>query len=191
MILNNVLIIITFVAMVLISVTSKWQGKIAGLAIIYLVIFILLLQIWPVALASIKLIAGWMSMILIGASQITHSEQKDPKQKLSQTLFHLLINLLLWIVISVSAESFNAWIPIPYINLYIGLVILSAGVIYAGVHQMIFDVVIGILAILAGFDIIYSSVEGSALVTGILAVIMILIALMTTYFLHASDEMIQ
>jgi len=45
-----------------------------------------------------------------------------------------------------------------------------------------FEVILGLLMVLIGFDIIYSSVEGSALVTGIYAFIIILICLLGTYF---------
>jgi len=40
---------------------------------------------------------------------------------------------------------------------------------------------IGLLIFLAGFDIIYSSLEGSALVTGIYGLIVILISLISSY----------
>jgi hypothetical protein len=56
---------------------------------------------------------------------------------------------------------------------------------------VMFDVIIGLLTFLAGFDIIYSSLEGSALVTGIYALIVILISLLNSYFLLEKREISQ
>ena len=90
--------------------------------------------------------------------------------------------ILFWIIISAVAQSINEWLPIPYTNLYIGLSLMSSGLIMVGVMKRFFDTIIGLLTILIGFDIIYSSLEGSALVTGILALITILICLLSGYF---------
>ena len=43
------------------------------------------------------------------------------------------------------------------------------------------EIAIGLLIFLTGFDIIYSSLEGSALVTGIYGLIVILISFISSY----------
>ena len=182
MLFNNILIAATFAALLLILVGNDWRLRIAGLAIIDLLAFITILQVWPVALASVKLIAGWMGIILISASQVSNPEKDKIQTFNSLVIFRLLIVILVWIVITAEASAFNDWIPIPYTNLYVGLVIIAGGLIYASVNQVMFDVIIGLLTLLAGFDIIYSSLEGSALVTGIYALIVILISLLNSYF---------
>jgi len=186
MIINNVLIIATFIALIMILISNTWRIRVAGLAIVYLLSFISILQIWPVALASVKLIAGWMGVVLISASQVTKNDNDRLKQWNSQSIFRLLVTALIWVVIGAEVGSFNEWIPIPYTNLLIGLNIIAGGLMFASVNQTVFDVIIGVLTFLAGFDVIYSSLEGSALVTGIFALINIFISLLSTYFYSPS-----
>jgi hypothetical protein len=180
-IFNNLLIFAVFSAVFLILVSRNWRLRLVGLAIVDLLAFISILQVWPVALASVKLIAGWMGIILISASQVSRPDDSTSKQN-SPILFRLMIVILVWIVITVEATAFNEWIPIPYTNLVVGLVIIAGGLIYASVNNIMFDVIVGLLMLLAGFDIIYSSLEGSALVTGIYALIVLLISLLNSYF---------
>ncbi len=191
MVINNILIAATFIALIMILAGNNWRLCVAGLAILYLVSFVIILQIWPVALASVKLLAGWMGIILISASQITKSTTVYSKTTFSLAIFRLLIASLVWIVITATAGSFNEWIPIPYTNLYVGLIIFAGGLIYASINKEIFDIIIGLLMILAGFDVVYSSLEGSALVTGIFAVIIIMVSLLNSYFRIPFNEVIQ
>lgn len=188
MLLNNILILAAFGALSMILVGRTWQYRAAGLAIVNLIAFILILQIWPLALASVKLISGWISVILISSSQITGQPTNELLTLRSAVIFRFLITLLVWIVITAAANSFNEWLPISYTSLYIGLVIIAAGLIFASISQEMFDVIIGVLIMLVGFDIIYSSLEGSALVTGIYSLIVIFIALLNTYFSSGHDE---
>jgi len=181
-IFNNVLITATFAALLLVFMSGDWRFKLAGLAIADLLAFIAILQVWPVALASVKLIAGWMGIILISASRVINPENDRSQSKRSLAIFRLLIVILVWIVITVEVDAFNEWIPISFTNLYIGLIIIAGGLIYASVNQAMFDVIIGLLTLLTGFDVIYSSLEGSALVTGIYALIVTLLSLLNSYF---------
>jgi len=182
MIFNNLLIISALASIVFILVAADWRMRIAGLSSLYIVGFIVILQIWPIALASVKLISGLMGMALLSTSQLTVYSSEESRPYTSVIIFRLLMAILFWIIISAVAQSINEWLPIPYTNLYIGLSLMSSGLIMVGVMKRFFDTIIGLLTILIGFDIIYSSLEGSALVTGILALITILICLLSGYF---------
>ncbi len=182
MLLNNLLIFFALGAVGLVLVASDWRMRIAGLASIYLVGFIVILQIWPVALASIKLVSGWMGIALLSNSMLDSINQKTEQRFLSETIFRFLMAVLIWIVIAAIAPSINEWLPIPYTNLYIGLSLMGSGLLFMSLTDDFFEITLGLLSILAGFDIIYSSLEGSALVTGIYAFIIILICLLSGYF---------
>ncbi|MCD6577008.1 MAG: hypothetical protein J7K66_03225 [Anaerolineaceae bacterium] len=182
MLLNNLLIIIALAAVGLMIAARDWRMRIAGLASLYLVGFIVILQIWPVALASVKLISGWMGVALLSTSMLNSMDQVSGSRYTSEMIFRLLMVILIWIVVAAVAPSINAWIPIPYTNLYIGFALLGSGVLFMSLTDDFFEVILGLLMVLIGFDIIYSSVEGSALVTGIYAFIIILICLLGTYF---------
>lgn len=188
MVLNNLLIFSTLAALAFVLIGRNWQMRIAGLAVVYLVGFILILQIWPLALVSVKLIAGWIGIVFISASKLEFSQVEREKSFRSETIFRLLIVFMLWIVIIAIAPTINEWIPIPYTNLYIGLSMIATGIVFSSLTTVIFEIIIGVLTFLAGFDIIYSSLEGSALVTGIFALIIILISLLNTYFMETTKE---
>ncbi len=182
MILNNLLIFSALGAVGLMLVASDWRMRIAGLASLYLVGFIVILQIWPVALASVKLISGWMGIALLSTSMLNSVNQINSHRFTSEMVFRFLMAALIWIVVAAIAPSINEWLPIPYTNLYIGLSLMGSGLIFMSLTDDFIEIVLGLLTILVGFDIIYSSLEGSALVTGVYSFIVILICLLSGYF---------
>jgi len=183
MLLNNLLIFSALAAVGLMLTVSDWRMRIAGLASLYFVGFIVILQIWPVALASVKLISGLMGIALLSTSMInTMVDQANDLRFPSEMIFRFLMAALIWIVVAAIAPSINEWIPIPYTNLYIGVSLMGSGLLFMSLTEDFFEIILGLLTILTGFDIIYSSLEGSALVTGIYAFIIILICLLGGYF---------
>jgi len=188
MIINNLLIFSALASIVFILIASDWRMRIAGLSSLYIVGFIVILQVWPIALASVKLISGLMGMALLSTSQLTAYQPGESRPYPSVIVFRLLMAILFWIIISAVAQKINEWLPIPYTNLFIGLSLMSSGIIIVGIMKRFIDTIIGLLTILIGFDIIYSSLEGSALVTGILALITILICLLSGYFNDVNYE---
>jgi len=182
MFLNNLLIFSALAAFGLMLIVSDWRMRIAGLASLYFVGFIVILQIWPVALASVKLISGWMGIALLSTSMLNSMHQVNDHRFTSEMIFRFLMTVLIWIVVAAIAPSINEWLPIPYTNLYIGVSLMGSGLIFMSLTEDLFEIILGLLTILTGFDIIYSSLEGSALVTGIYAFIIILICLLSGYF---------
>ena len=182
MLLNNLLIFSALAAVGLMLVASDWRMRIASLASIYLIEFIVIIQIWPVALASVKLISGWMGIALLSTSMLNSMNQANSHRFTSEIVFRFLMAVLIWIVVAAIAPSINEWLPIPYTNLYIGVSLMGSGLLFMSLTDDFIEIVLGLLTILAGFDIIYSSLEGSALVTGIYAFIIILICLLSGYF---------
>ena len=153
----------------------------AGLAVIQLIGFILILQIWPIALASVKLISGWMGIAVMSATMASNRELRIFESLTSARVFKLMLAAFSWIVIAASVERLNSWLPIPYTNLFIGLVFFFCGIFYFSQEVEINGIAIGLLIFLSGFDVIYSSLEGSALVTGIYGLIVILISIISSY----------
>ena len=181
MIINSVLIFISIFLSGAILILTDWRWKMAGLAVIQLLGFILILQIWPIALASVKLISGWMGIAVMSATMASTGELRISETLTSARVFKLMLAAFSWIVIAASVESLNSWLPIPYTNLFIGLVFFFCGIFYFSQEHEINGIAIGLLIFLAGFDVIYSSLEGSALVTGIYGLIVILISIISSY----------
>jgi len=164
-------------------VTSDWRWRLICLSLMYLISFLFIAQIWPVALAAVKLVSGWVGVALLGSSLLTRDEAFDDKQEISFRFFKLALLSLAWMSILVLVQRLNVWLPIPISYLFSGLVFFLCGLLFLSVHHNIIETIFGLLIILSGFDIIYSSLEGSALVTGIYAVIVLLLSLLARYYL--------
>jgi hypothetical protein len=188
MIINSVFIFVSIFLSGVILILTDWRWKMAGLAVIQLICFIQILQIWPIALASVKLISGWMGIALMSATLASSREIKNFKSRASAKVFKLMLAAFSWIVISASVEKLNSWLPIPYTNLFIGLIFFFCGIFYFSQECEINGIGIGLLIFLSGFDLIYSSLEGSALVTGIYGLIIILISIISSYLQGGLSE---
>jgi hypothetical protein len=57
-----------------------------------------------------------------------------------------------------------------------------------GITSQILRITLGLMTVLAGFELLYATVEGSALVAGLLAVINLGLALVGCYLMIASNS---
>jgi len=151
--------------------------RLAVLAVIELIGFILIVQIWPIALALVKLISGWMGIALLTFAFIPSDIKKESNEPIPTKIFRLMLGVFGWIIVLTSIQGLNEWLPISYTNLFIGLIFFIIGMISLSLGLKTFDIILSLLVFLQGFDIIYSSLEGSALVTAMYAVIIISICL--------------
>jgi hypothetical protein len=181
MIFNTLIIIISVLISGVVFVSSDRRWRLACLAIIQLIGFLLIAQIWPIAFAAVKLISGWMGVVLMSITVSSVSSESHIQSQIAGKVFKLMLAAFIWVVIAASVDKLNAWLPISYTNLFVGLVFFFCGIFYVSLITDINGIAIGLLIFLAGFDIIYSSLEGSALVTGIYALIIILISLVSSY----------
>ncbi len=178
MIINSALILISILLTGALLLVVDWRYRLALVAIIELTGFILIVQIWPIALASVKLISGWMGIALLAITFVfSEPGTGEIHSPVSSRIYKLMLGAFGWILVFVSAQSFNEWLPISYTNLFIGMVFFITGVIYLALQKSTIDTVLGLLVLFEGFDVIYSSLEGSALITGIFGVIIISICL--------------
>ena len=177
MIINAFLIILSIVLSGAILVLEDRRHRLAVLAIIELIGFILIVQIWPIALALVKLISGWMGIALLTFAFIPSDIKKESNEPIPSKIFRLMLGVFGWIIVLTSIQGLNEWLPISYTNLFIGLIFFIIGMISLSLGLKTFDIILSLLVFLQGFDIIYSSLEGSALVTAMFAVIIISICL--------------
>jgi hypothetical protein len=182
MIINSLLIFFSIGVTVAILVPRDWRWSIFGLALSYLIGFILIVQIWPLPLSAVKLLSGLIGLVILSTVKMNAGTQEENiSGTLSSRIFILLLAILSWIVVLATIGRLNAWLPIEYTNLFIGLVFLICGILKLSIDQRVFNVIVGLLTLLSGFDIIYSSLEGSALVTALYALIVVSICILGSY----------
>jgi hypothetical protein len=174
---SSILILAAVAAALLMLLSDSWRWTIAGLAIQYLVVFLLVAQIWPIGLAAIKLVAGWLAGVLLSMVNSPMQLEETFFTPRSARIFRLFSAGLILMIVFAVTPSVNTLLPIPYHYLLIGLMLIGMGVLQFGISQRHLRVILGLLTLLSGFEVIYSSLEGSALLAAILAAITLALGL--------------
>jgi hypothetical protein len=137
-------------------------------------------------MAVVKLVAGWISASVLGMGLVNAPDSWHSPGRYwpSEIVFRLSSAGLVGLAALSLTPVVQAWlITALYYQVLGGLVLLSLGVLGLGLTAQPLRSVAGLLAVLAGFEILYATVESSVLVAGFLAVINMGIALVGTYLL--------
>jgi hypothetical protein len=166
-----------------------WRWNIMLLAVQYLGMFVLTLQHWPISMASVKVVAGWMSATILGMTRSGLSDESAVEENIwpGGRLFRLFAAVTVMLIIAVvtpTVDTIMADAGFPVTNG--GLLLIGMGLLHLGVTAQILRVAIGLMTVLSGFEILYSTVEGSVLVAALLATINLGLALVGAYLLIAS-----
>ena len=184
-----------WIAVVLMVITSAgllfvrdWRWNIILLAVQYLGMFVLTLQHWPIGMASVKVVAGWMSAAILGMTRSGLSNEASTGEDIwpRGRLFHLFAAATVVLIVAVvtpSVDTIMADAGFPVTNG--GLLLIGMGLLHLGITAQILRVAIGLMTVVSGFEILYSTVEGSVLVAALLAVINLGLALVGAYLLIA------
>ena len=182
-----VLIVITSVGLLL---ARDWRWSITLLSIQYVAMFVLILQHWPLGMGSVKVVAGWMATAILGmtrsglSNEILNDEDIWPRGR----LFRIFAAGIVVIIVAGTTPSVDTIMADAGFAVTTGsLLLIGMGLLHLGMTTNILRVAIGLMTVLSGFEIIYSAVEGSVLVAGLLAVITLGLALVGSYLLLASN----
>ena len=180
----------SFVAVVILVVSSlflllsqNWRASIAALAVQYLAVFFLVAVLWPVGLAAVKLVAGWMAGAVLSASQPELDQLEDPYSGNAAFVFRLLVASLLWVLLFPVAPVLLAVLPVSLSVAQGALLLIGMGVIQLGMTTRPLRVLLGLLTTLSGFEILYASIERSLMVAGLLAMVTLGLALVGAYLM--------
>ncbi|MBI9046548.1 MAG: hypothetical protein JEZ06_18805 [Anaerolineaceae bacterium] len=164
-----------------ILIMHRFRLVIIFLAIQYLIMFLLILDMWTIGLSSVKLVTGWMVCAILAASQVQDQQYQDNFTTASSWLFKLMASLMIFFSVSVISPELVNWLPLQQIHLSGGLLLIGMGILHLGLSAIPSRVIIGLLTIFSGFEIIYAGVENSVLVTGLLVVVNMGLALVGAY----------
>ena len=182
-----VLLIITSVGLLLVR---DWRWSIILLAVQYLGMFVLTLQHWPIGMASVKVVAGWMSAAILGMTRSGLSNEDPQEESIwpRGRLFRLFAAVIILLIVAVVTPSVDHIMADAGFAVTNGsLLLIGMGLLHLGITARVLPVTIGLMTVLAGFEILYSSVEGSVLVAALLAVINLGLALVGSYLMLASN----
>ncbi len=173
----------------------NWRLSLLALAVQYVAVFLLVAGNWPIEMALVKLVSGWIAVAVLSMALLGQPEQVNPPagvQQLSQTplsalrVFYLLTAALVGLTALSLASTLLA--EIPQINQYqagCSLFLCGMGLLQLGFTSQPLRTILGLLTALAGFEILYAAVESSTLVTGLLALVNLGLALVGAYLLQA------
>jgi hypothetical protein len=189
---------LAWIPVVLVVITSAgllfvrdWRWSTILLAVQYLGMFLLTLQHWPLGMASVKVVAGWMSAAILAMTSsglpddVEVEESSWPHGRLFR-LFAAATVILITAVVTPSVDTIMADAGFPVTNG--SLILIGMGMLHLGITAYVLRVVIGLMTVLSGFEILYATVEGSVLVAALLAVINLGLALVGAYLLIASNS---
>lgn len=189
------MLILEWVAVGIIVATSvgmliarDWRVSVSLLAVQYLAMFVLLVSHLPLGMASAKVVAGWMSCAILGLTrsdlpEIMEDEGLWPRGR----LFRLFAAALVAIIVAGAVPSVDAIMADAGLPVTSGaLILIGMGLLHLGITSQVLRVTQGLMTVIAGFEILYATVEGSVLVAALLAVITLGLALVGAYLMIAS-----
>jgi hypothetical protein len=177
-------------ASLILLISHDWRLNIGALSAIYVGAFILVAFSWPLEMAVVKLVAGWISASVLGIGLVNSPEAwyRPARYWSSEIVFRISAAGLFMLAAVSLAPVVQEWVK-NATNLQVlgGLILIGMGVLHLGLTTQPLRTVLGLLTVLAGFEILYAIIETSVLVAGFLAVINLGIALTGAYLLISPE----
>ena len=188
-ILNWVMLLLAITTATGLLFSRDWRWSLGLLAAQYLGVFWMVQTHWPVTMAAVKLVSGWMACAVLGIAQLNTTTERESENIWQQgRLFHVFAALMVIVAtFSLSLRVAN-WLGLSLLVTWSGLLLIGLGLLLLGITSDSFRVVIGLLTVMAGFEGLYAAVESSALVTALLVVVDLGLALAGAYFLNIGQE---
>lgn len=166
-------------------ISREWRWSLALLAGQYFFAFWLFLLHWPLTMSAAKLVTGWMAAAALGMS-LVHIKT-DPASETSWPqgrIFRIFSAGLILMAALASAPTIADWLPAaeqPLVSA--ALILIGLGLLHLGMTAHPLRVILGLLTLLLGFEVLFSAVENSILVAGLLSVVTLGLALTGSYLL--------
>jgi len=181
-------VIILLMATVDLLISYDWRLSLGALGLLYVGVFALTLLSWPIEMAVVKLVSGWISASVLGISVANMSRvvQARGQYRPSEIIFRISsAGLVVLVAISLTPGLQKLLVNASFEQVLGGLLLVGMGVLHLGFTTQALRIVLGLLTVLAGFEILYVTVETSVLVAGFLAVINLGFALVGAYIILA------
>lgn len=180
-------VILIWFASILLLTSRDWRVQLAVLAFHYLAAFWLITRHLPFAMASAKLVAGWMVVASLGMTRISLIQiEEQGSLRAQDRFFPLTLAGVVAVVTACASPRIEAIIPGIGLPVIAGsLLLVGTGLMQLGITSNILRIILGLLSMLMGFEIVYSAVESSILVAGLLALTNLALGLVGSYLLMA------
>lgn len=188
-VLGSLFVVLTALVALGLLVSWDWRWSVGALALQYLAAFAFVSASWPLELAAVKLVSGWMAASVLGLTRLGSLRERGLGPRLTETSFRILAAVLVALLVMGTAPRLASWISVVRLNqAWAALLLLGLGLLHIGLSASPFRIVLGLLTLFSGFEILYASVEVSTLVAGLQALLTLGIAFVGAY-LMLSPEM--
>ncbi|MHC1784290.1 MAG: hypothetical protein AB9891_16310 [Anaerolineaceae bacterium] len=174
-----VLILVGTSLTILMDLKLRWS--LFALGVQFIATFWLLGLNLPVALAAVKLVVGLIAVALIMASLPAEEVDLETPESF-RYVFRILAAGLVWLLVFSLAPYLESILDARIEIIWGGLILVGVGLLQLGMTSHPPRVILGLLTLLSGFHILYSSIEKSALVSGLLAVVTLGLGLVCVYW---------
>ena len=174
----------------MILVFRDWRINAVALGLQYLAVFGLVTLSWPIGMAVVKLIVGWMATAAIALTCIRQMKTDSLSESTSSLFFRAIAGIVVIIVIFVLAPRLQEAM-FPQVALIIvqgGLMLIGMALMQLGTNSEAYLTIISLLSLLAGFEVIHAALELSTLLTGLLVITNLGLALVGVYFIVKSGD---
>lgn len=188
------LTLLAFILIVIASMTilifRDWRFNAVALAVQYLAAFALVTRVWPVGMAVIKLIVGWMATTALALTCLRQKKFQSADESTASLIFRGLTGILVVLVIFVIAPILHQeiFLQLDLIILQGGLMLIGMGLMQMGTSSDSYLTIISLLSLLSGFEVIHAGLELSTLLTGLLAIVNLGLSLTGVYFITKSTD---
>jgi hypothetical protein len=169
--------------------SRDWRWSLGLLAVQYVSIFWMVQAHWPISMAATKLITGWMACAVLGMAQLNGKKDEPAENSgLRGRLFQVFASGMVLVATFAISLRVGTWLGLSLPVALGGLLLIGLGLLQLGITSDSFQVILGLLTVMGGFEVLYAAVESSVLVTALLVVVNLGLAMAGAYFLNLTQE---
>lgn len=159
---------------------NNWRWLLAAITLQYLGVFGLVFQNWSLSLALVKGTAGLAAGGVL-VSAFASEKEEVPQADTISRVFKSLVLLFIWVVIYFIHPELEVWLPVEETILLGAMALVGSGLVQLGLTIVLNRTALGLLTLLAGFEVLYSALVSSVLLAGLLAGVNLMISLTGLY----------
>lgn len=184
--INWIVVALVLAASIGLLIYRDWRFGLGLLGLQYVGVFWLTNQHWPISMAAIKLVTGWMAIATLGITRLNLKEDEEENRPFwpQGRLFRLFTAGIVIVIVITAVPRIEVIIPgigLPVISG--SMLLMGLGMLHLGMTAQPFRVIIGLLTVLSGFEALYAALESSVLVAAMLSVVNLGLALVGAYLL--------
>lgn len=161
-----------------ISDSRRWTTvAFAGLTVL---VFSINLQFWSFGFALSKLVTYLMALLILNLTR-SGSGASIFSESRSGTLFKLVVLIFGFLFIILLGQGITGFLGMDLEQVIAALFLIYAGLMQLGISKHYYRAILGIFAFFMGFEVIYGSIEQSLLINGMLAAVVLSVAMVGAY----------